>query len=57
MLTRAIVVIASTALLAACVDSERLRSNLGGSAPAANAMQDASKQPVAAKVPGVVASE
>lgn len=57
MLARAIVVIAATTLLAACVNSERLRNNLGGPAAVANAKQDADKEPVAPKVPGVMALE
>ena len=36
MPARAIVIIAATMLLTACLNSERLRSNLGGPAAAAN---------------------
>jgi hypothetical protein len=37
MAARAIVIIAATTLLTACLNSERLRSNLGGPAAVANA--------------------
>ena len=37
MSARAIVIIAATMLLTACLNSERLRSNLGGPAAAVNA--------------------
>jgi hypothetical protein len=43
MLARAIVVAAASTLLAACVDSDRLRSHLGGPTATAEADLDAGK--------------
>jgi hypothetical protein len=52
-----IALIAASTLLAACVDSERLRSNLGGPAQAYVAEKDASRQTLASKVLGAIALE
>jgi hypothetical protein len=43
--------------LAACVDSQRLRSNLGGPAAAYDVEKDASKQTLASKILGAIAFE
>ena len=57
MIARAVLVVAACTLLSACVDSERLRSNLGGPSVAAELAQDASKQTVASKILGAIAVE
>ena len=45
------------AVLAGCVDSERLRSNLGGPPAEAQSAQNPSKQTLASKVLGAIALE
>jgi hypothetical protein len=50
-------VLAAAAMLTGCVDSERLRSGLGGPASAAEAVQDPSKQTLASKVLAAIALE
>ena len=47
----------AVATLTGCVDSERLRSGLGGPASAAEADQDPSKQMLASKVLAAIALE
>lgn len=56
MLAR-VILIAASAVLAGCVDSERLRSNLGGPPAAAQSAQNPSKQTLASKVLGAIALE
>jgi len=56
MLARAMLV-AAGAMLAGCVDSERLRDNLGGPPAAEKTAQDPSKQTLASKVLGAIALE
>jgi hypothetical protein len=55
MLARVICGLAGSLLLSACVDSQRLRSNLGG--PAAGSAQEAKKQTLASRVLGAIALE
>jgi hypothetical protein len=43
-------VLAAATILTGCVDSERLRSGLGGPTSEAEAVQDPSKQTLASKV-------
>jgi hypothetical protein len=50
-------VLAAATILAGCVDSERLRSGLGGPASAAEPVQDARKQTLASKVLSAIALE
>ena len=57
MIARAIVIVAAGALLTACVDSERLRSSLGGPAVASEIEHNAGKQTLASKVLGAMALE
>ena len=57
MVARAMVIIATSALLTACFDSERLRSSLGGPTASAEIEQDASKQTPASKILGAIALE
>ena len=57
MFARAILVIATSALLLACVDGDRVRRNLGGPATASEVRRDASKQTLASKVLGAIALE
>jgi hypothetical protein len=57
MLARATFIVAVGTLLAGCVDSERLPSNLGGPPAEAESAQDPSKQTVASKVLGAIALE
>jgi hypothetical protein len=57
MLARAIILVVTSALLAACVNSERFRSNLGGPILAAKAEHAASNQTLASKVLGAIALE
>jgi hypothetical protein len=52
-----LVALAAATILAGCVDSERLRSGLGGPASAAEADQDPSKQTLASKVLSAIALE
>jgi hypothetical protein len=56
MLARALLVAAGT-VLAGCVDSERLRSDLGGPPAEAESARDPSKQTLASKVLGAIALE
>lgn len=56
MIGRSILIVAVSASFAACVDSDRLRSNLGGPAAAAE-IAEARKQTVASKVLGAIALE
>ena len=53
----ALAVLAAATMLTGCVDSERLRSNLGGPASAAEPAHDASKQTLASKVLSAIALE
>ena len=55
--THIVVVIVVALLLAACVDSQRLRSNLGGPTAAAEIAQVPSKQTLASKVLSAIALE
>jgi hypothetical protein len=57
MLARALLVITAGAVLAGCVDSERLRSDLGGPPADAESARDPSKQTLASKVLGAIALE
>ena len=57
MLSRPIFLLAATAFLVVCVNSDRLRSNLGGPAAASEAQQDAGKQTLASKILGAIALE
>jgi hypothetical protein len=57
MLARAILVVAAGVAVAGCVDSERLRSNLGGPPAEAESTQNPSKQTLASKVLGAIALE
>ena len=50
-------VLAAATMLTGCVDGERLRSNLGGPASAAEPIQEASKQTLASKVLSAIALE
>jgi hypothetical protein len=52
----ALAVLAAATMLTGCVDSERLRSNLGGPASAAEAV-DASKRTLTSKVLSAIALE
>ena len=54
MLARALLFVTAGIVLSGCVDSERLRSDLGGPA-AAEPAQDPSKQTLASKVLGAIA--
>ena len=56
MLARAMLVAAGF-VLAGCVDSERLRSNLGAPPAMAENVQNPSKQTLASKVLGAIALE
>lgn len=56
MLARALLFVTAGIVLSGCVDSERLRSDLGGPA-AAEPAQDPSKQTLASKVLGAIALE
>ena len=55
MIARALL-LAAGMLLGACVDSDRLRSNLGGP-PAPDISRDATKQTMGSKVLGAIALE
>jgi hypothetical protein len=57
MFARAILAIATSALLAACANSDGLRSNVGGRPAASKDERDASKQTLASKVLGAIALE
>jgi hypothetical protein len=57
MLARAILVIIAGALLAGCVDSDRLRNNVGGPTPAPELERDPHKQTLASRVLGAIALE
>jgi hypothetical protein len=50
-------VLAAATILTGCVDSERMRSGLGGPASAAETVDDASKQTLASKVLSAIALE
>jgi hypothetical protein len=55
---RTLAVFAAATMLTGCVDSERLRSNLGGPpVSASEAVQDTSKQTLASKVLSAIALE
>ena len=56
MLAR-VILIAAGAVLVGCVDSERLRSNLGGPPAEAQGAQNPNKQTLASKVLGAIALE
>jgi hypothetical protein len=56
MLLRVIVIIATAAMLLGCVDSQRLRSNLGGP-PVELEVQAARKQTLPSRVLGAIALE
>jgi hypothetical protein len=56
MIARALL-LAAAILLSACVDSERLRSNLGGPPNAPDISRDATKQTMGSKVLGAIALE
>jgi hypothetical protein len=43
MLARALLLVTAAILLAGCVDSQRLRSNLGGPPPPSESRQDSKK--------------
>jgi hypothetical protein len=57
MHAQTIAIIAAAAILTSCVDSDRLRSNLGGPSAAAEVAQDPGKQTSASKVLGAIALE
>lgn len=57
MLARAAAIIAFATLLAACVDSQRLRSNLGGPPAATDPAPNPKKQTLASRVLGAIAFE
>jgi hypothetical protein len=57
MRAQTIAVIAVAAMLTSCVDSDRLRSNLGGPSAAAEVTQEPGKQTAASKVLGAIALE
>ena len=57
MHARCFLVVVIGLLLAGCVDSERLRSNLGGPRTDPKAATDAKKQTLASKVLGAIALE
>jgi hypothetical protein len=57
MLARVILITAASMALAGCVDSERLRSNLGGPPAEAQSAPNPSKQTLASKVLGAIALE
>ena len=57
MCARAIAIMAAATLLTSCVDSQRLRSNLGGPAAAVDIAQGPSKQTLASKVLSAIALE
>jgi hypothetical protein len=56
MRTRTLIVMAAAAVAAGCVDSERLRSSLGGP-PAAETAPDPKAQTLASRVLGAMALE
>jgi hypothetical protein len=56
MLARILLFVTAGIMLSGCVDSERLRSNLGGP-PAAEPVQDPRKQTLTSKVLGAIALE
>jgi hypothetical protein len=57
MLARALLVVSAGMVLTGCVDSERLRSNLGGPSAAADSAPEPRKQTLASKVLGAIALE
>ena len=57
MLARVILITAAGMALAGCVDSERLRSNLGEPPAEAHSAPNPSKQTLASKVLGAIALE
>jgi hypothetical protein len=57
MFARAILVVAASTLLAACVDSNRLRNNLGRPPAATEVEQNPTKQTLSSKVLGAIALE
>ena len=56
MLAR-VILLAAVIALAGCVDSERLRSNLGGPPTPTEIVQNPTKQTLASKVLGAIALE
>jgi hypothetical protein len=57
MLARALLVITVGMAFTGCVDSERMRSNLGGPPAAAERVPEPRKQTLASKVLGAIALE
>ena len=57
MIARALICFAAGMLLSACVDSERLRNNLGGPELEFGNQADPSKQTMSSKVLGALALE
>ena len=57
MFARAILGIVASALLASCVNSDELRTDLGGPAAASEVERNPAKQTLASKVLGAIALE